>query len=328
FHDFDLDGTIDLYVANGAVQAWREDERFSKEDAYAEPNHLFRGGYHETRPWLLQLGSIIVQDRGIVTFVHMLAVDVEGHAMTWRRLRRELDEQIHDKYPNVFSRVDVVDDKYRAAVQIAQAYGVGSLEANTIMLGWPRQESHREGYVRMLRELSVLERSLLIVSHNPLRKLSSARRDRRIDIWWGGLQGNGGLMLLVAYLITAHHNWTGAKVTIRTVVDREEDRLGAVEAIEGVLRNARVLAQPVVLLREGRAIADIMHAESRDADLAIAGLRLPRAGVAVNPFFERMNNILHDLPTTILVHSARGFESESVLFDEGASSPKAEEAAQ
>ena len=43
FHDFDLDGIIDLFVANGAVQAWKEAERFSDGDAYAEPNHLFRG---------------------------------------------------------------------------------------------------------------------------------------------------------------------------------------------------------------------------------------------------------------------------------------------
>ncbi|MEL6714291.1 MAG: VCBS repeat-containing protein, partial [Planctomycetota bacterium] len=42
-HDFDHDGVLDLYVANGAVQAWKEDERYDAADAYAEPNHVFKG---------------------------------------------------------------------------------------------------------------------------------------------------------------------------------------------------------------------------------------------------------------------------------------------
>jgi len=42
FHDFDLDGVRDFYVANGAVQAWPAEDRFA-DDPYAEPNHLFRG---------------------------------------------------------------------------------------------------------------------------------------------------------------------------------------------------------------------------------------------------------------------------------------------
>ncbi|MEM9694315.1 MAG: hypothetical protein AAGA56_17320, partial [Myxococcota bacterium] len=51
-------------------------QRLRKTEYHAlnwRPNLLILGGDHEKRPWLLQLGSIIVQDRGIVTFVHMLA---------------------------------------------------------------------------------------------------------------------------------------------------------------------------------------------------------------------------------------------------------------
>jgi enediyne biosynthesis protein E4 len=42
-HDFDLDGRLDIYVVNGAVQKWEEKEAFRADNLYAEPNHLFRG---------------------------------------------------------------------------------------------------------------------------------------------------------------------------------------------------------------------------------------------------------------------------------------------
>lgn len=59
-HDFNHDGVLDLMVANGAVQAWKEEERFSKDNAYAEPNHLFKGQKRgKNLRWSL------VQDQGV-----------------------------------------------------------------------------------------------------------------------------------------------------------------------------------------------------------------------------------------------------------------------
>ena len=277
------------------------------------PNLLILGGDYEKRPWLLQLGSVIVQDRGLVTFVELLTGDIQTMAPEWRRVRHQLDERIHERSPNVFARVEVVRDKYQGAVAVAQAYGVGSIEANTVMLGWPSKNEARPGYVQMLRDLAALDRSLLIVSYDHRRKLG---KQQRIDIWWGGLQNNGGLMLLTAYLITAHHQWRHAEVTIRTVVEDEAHRLTAEERIRAVVASARVIATPVVQLRHGRAIADVMHEQSVDADLVIAGLRLPDHNDDIEVFFQRMNTILDGMPTTLLVHSARSLEAEPVLFDD------------
>ena len=277
------------------------------------PNVIVMGGDHEKRPHLLQLGSILVQDRGIITYFQLIKGRPEDLAGQRRSMQRLLDDELEQRFPHVFCRVDVVDDVYRGVVQVAQSYGVGSFEANTVMLGWQRRQDRRAEYLDMLRDLVQFDRSLLIVNYNSELKFGARRS---IHIWWGGLQGNGGLMLLLAFLITAYHQWRDAEVTLLTVVSTEQERARAEAGIERVLANARVAARPRVILREGREIHDIMHAESGGADLAIIGLGLPPRDAAPEPFFERMDRMLEGMPTTVLVYSARNFRGEPVLFDQ------------
>ncbi len=293
-------------------------QRLRRTDFHPEnwrPNLLILGGGVEKRPHLLELGSAIVQDQGIVTYFHLLRGTVDEHAETRRQLLDETNQRVTESNPNVFVRVDVVDDIYRGTVHVAQSYGMGNFEANTVLLGWQHKAERVQAYVEMLHDLAVLDRSLLLLRHRPERGFGERRR---IHIWWGGLHGNGGLMLLLAYLITAHERWRDAEVTILTVVNEEEEKTEAERALRSVLERARLTAIPRVLLRQARSVGDIMADESKHVDLAIIGIRLPERGEAAEPFFERMNALLEHLPTTVLVHSARGFQGEPVLFDRAA----------
>jgi amino acid transporter len=277
------------------------------------PNLVIMGGNPNKRPHLLKLGNVIVQDRGIVTFFHLLRGTVWDSNQARKDLFNSFEEQIADRFPNVFYRVDIVDDVYQGTVQVAQSYGVGSFEANSVMLGWTHKSERNDAYVQMLRDLTMLDKSLLLVKWHPVKRFGQRRL---IHIWWGGLQGNGGLMLLLAFLITANYRWRNARVEVLTVVETDEERRAAEQNLKQMLQAARLDAKGRVVLRQRRSIQEVMHVESDKADLAIVGIRLPEQGEATGPFFERMNTILNELPTTIMVHSSRDFESERVLFDD------------
>lgn len=290
-------------------------QRLRRTDFHPEnwrPNLVVLGGDIEKRPHLLELGSTIVQDRGIVTYFHLLRGRVDEHAETRRKLIREMDLAVTERHPNVFTRVDVVDDIYRGAVQVAQSYGMGSFEANTVLLGWPGKPDRVPAYVEMLHDLTRLDRSLLMLRH---RAPAGFGARKRIQIWWGGLHGNGGLMLLLAYLVTAHDRWRGAEVSLMTVVDDDDERPTAERGLTQILERARLVATPRVITRGSRSMAEIMKEESRGVDLAIIGIRLPDRDRPSDVFFERMSELLEHLPTTVLVHSSRGFQGEPVLFD-------------
>lgn len=275
------------------------------------PNLIILGGGLQHRPYLLQLGSAVVQDRGVVTYFHLLRGTVSENAGIRRELLDDLDHRVAQAFPNVFYRVDVVDDIYGGAVSTAQSYGLGNFEANTVMLGWPKDVSRFDGYAGMLRDLVALDRSLFIVNYRPERGFGQYRN---IHIWWGGLQGNGGLMLLLAFLLMGDEHWKNANASLLVAVDTPEEKALVEHKIRRVLDSVRLRATPIVLLRNGRDVREIMREQSFGADLAIIGARIPGPEEPVGPYYERMSGLLANLPTTILVRSALTFSSEPVLL--------------
>jgi amino acid transporter len=277
------------------------------------PNLLIFGGPPSRRRHLLELGSVLVQERGIVSYMQLLRGSVAECVGERREVLARLDG-LTEHYPNTFFRVDLVPDVYKGMVTITQSYGIGSLEANTVLVGWLSKRDRAQAYFRMLNDLHLLHNSLLTLRYDPRRGFGL---QREIHVWWGGLQANGAMMLLLAYLITSHPRWSGARVVGVTVVDTQEQAAQAEVGLRRVFDAARLEAVPRVLLRQaGQSIDDMMAAESGEADLVLMGLRLPENLEDSEAVFDAYNARLSRLPSTILVNSGLEFEGAPVLFDE------------
>jgi amino acid transporter len=276
------------------------------------PNLLIFGGSLARRTYLADLGSALVQDRGIVSFSQLIEGDVRAQAAERQAALTLLESQIRQEYPVLFGRVDIVDDIHRGIVSVAQTYGVGNFECNTVMFGWSDKAERRERLLAAMRELMALDRSVLVVRQDPDRGFGLGRR---IDIWWGGLERNGALMLLLAYLLNSDDHWREAEVRILTVVGSESQRETATRELKRVMAQTRLSAQGRVLLEPDLGITEVMQRESGDSDLVLLGLRQPRLNESAAEFFGHYDRLLDVLPTTMLVASAPSFEGAPVLFD-------------
>ena len=279
------------------------------------PNLLILGGDPKRRPYLLHLGSAIVQERGIVTYVRLLIGSVREHRGERQPGAEAMQAEFGDQLPNVFFRVEIVPAAHAGIVSVAQSYGLGNFEANSVMLSWSSRPEARPTYLDALRDLTMLDRNLLLVQNSDHRGFGDRKS---IHVWWGGLKGNGGLMLLLSHLLTGHRTWRQAQITVITVVGSLEAAKPALENLERIIGNARIAAVPRVLVSDGRSILKIMESESGGADLVILGIRLPQEPVTpdvIDPWFDRLDSMLAVLPTTILLRSARTFVGEPVLFE-------------
>ncbi len=161
----------------------------------------------------------------------------------------------------------------------------------------------------MIRHIHGAKRSIVILRENGDRGFGTRSR---IDIWWGGLQANGSLMLLLAYLLGKNISWRKAKIYLNLVVPDGAAAEAARINLEDLIAKLRIPAFPQVLIAEGRSFNEILHSSSAHADLIFLGMARPKDD-SFTTYYENLQTRVTGLPTTLFVLAAPDFAFEEVL---------------
>lgn len=106
-------------------------------------------------------------------------------------------------------------------------------------------------------------RNVMIVRDDPGRGFG---RKVRIDVWGGGLQANGSLMMLFADLLSRNVQWSQATVHIKLFVPTAEAADSARANLQFIIGGLRIGATPHALVANGRHFAQTLRDWSSDAD--------------------------------------------------------------
>ncbi|HSR42085.1 MAG TPA: hypothetical protein VLL48_07940, partial [Longimicrobiales bacterium] len=195
--------------------------------------------------------------------------------------------------------------------RLVEAYGFGNLVPNTVILGDSEETRHRDAYCRMIRSFHASRRNVLILRESEGRGFGERRR---IDVWWGGLERNGGLMLILGYLLQSGIQWSDAQIRLTMVVDSEEAAPRVRENLEEMLRDIRIGRVDLrILPARGRPFPEILHGSSRGADLVLMGMKEPDDDF--RSYYERLQEMTRGLPTTLFVLASEALEFAEVLVD-------------
>ncbi len=209
------------------------------------PQILLFGGDPGKRAGLVRLASWFNQDRGIVTVCRLVVGELEKLREA-EAIRAEMDRELEEAGVVAFSEVDVVPDFEQGVLAVAQANGIAGLHSNTVMFGWSRNKARLESQLRVMRAMSYAGKNTIITRLNWSHEPGS---EKRIDIWWGGLQNNGDLMLLLAYLLRLNPEWQGARLFVRSVARDEKERQLQLDGLAKLLPEARIGAETEVIVK-------------------------------------------------------------------------------
>jgi len=125
-----------------------------------------------------------------------------------------------------------------------------------------------------------------------------------IHVWWQGRGGNEDLMLLLVYFISQHSSWRDTTLKLLRVIDNEEGIADTKAHMESILKDVRMDAQAVVLVREpNMPFADVIKQHS-DASLTVLGMAVPKDD-QLEAYSIRLNNLVSGIGTVLLVRNAQ-----------------------
>jgi solute carrier family 12 (sodium/potassium/chloride transporter), member 2 len=262
-----------------------------------------------TRRWnLIEFAQSITHGRGLITVSTVLPAKHDDPARQ-ARMERMIRDYLQKRGVRGLVRLIAAADPFEGGERLVEAYGLGPLVPNTIILGDSEMPSHRAGYCRMIGTFHRARRNVVIVRDDPERGFGERRR---IDVWWGGLQENGGLMMLLAYLLRTSGHWKSAEVNVNLVVPTENAAAGARRNLEAILGQTRTGARPHVLVADGRPFPRILRETSADADLVFLGMAQP--GEDFEAYYLKMHAMVLGMPTVAFVLAAQEINFSDVLL--------------
>lgn len=283
------------------------------------PHVLVFVGDIEKRLDLVRYAAWFSEERGVVTVSELIQGDLLNLDLDLQQRQQHIQQILHREGIPAFGEVNVVQNIERGIVAVAQANGTPGIECNTVVLGWPDDLERMTAFMKIIRRLKHLNQSMLIGRVKPLPPICEGSR-RRVDIWWGGLQRNGDLMLLLAYLLSCNPEWRDSTIRILSAASNDLMQKTTENFLNKLIPEIRIDAEIRVMIKaENESVKEMILEQSAGADLVLLGLATPEEGQEED-YARRLYQLAEGLPACVFVHNGSLFIGELVTpADEPAS---------
>ncbi len=299
-----------LLFERARTNLWRLEQQLEHPKNW-RPIILTLCGGAGVRPHLPVFGHWLAAGHGIQSLGQVIHGDVENQLQ--RRieqlgiLRHYIEEQQIKAFPTVIVTPYLSD----GVESLVQCHGLGALRPNTVLMGWPQDESRAQLFGSIMRSVAGLGCSVVAIR---LRGEGLTQEDDPwqvpqgpIDVWWRGMK-NGELMLLLAHMLHQGHDWRQREIRLLRAIESEGAHSEISRHLEKLIQTARIPASPKTVV--AGEVAKTIQNTSKESAVAILGFEPPVEGQE-RQFFENLEKLTQDLPRVIFVNSAGGMQLDS-----------------
>ncbi len=275
------------------------------------PHILVLSGAPQKRWSLIELADAFSHNRSLMTVSSVLPSESRDLGQQIK-LEKTIRNYLQKRGVKALVRIVSANDPFEGAMRLVETYGLGPLVPNTIIMGDSEDSERRGSFCKAIAQIHASKRNVVIFKENPQQGFGGRRR---IDVWWGGMQANGSLMLLLAYLLITDISWRNAQITLKLVVPNEDAAVAANDNICNYVEKLRINVGSQVIVADGKPFDEILRQNSRNSDLVFLGMAAPNDNYV--EYYEALRQKVTGLPSTIFVLAAPDFAFGEVLADEG-----------
>ncbi|XP_046751316.1 solute carrier family 12 member 4 isoform X2 [Diprion similis] len=200
---------------------------------------------------LFAFASQLKAGKGLAICVSCIGGDYarsSGEAMAAKQsLRKTMDEEKVKGFVDVLVARSVVD----GLSCLIQTTGLGGMKPNTVILGWPygwrqsEDEKTWKVFLQTLRSVTAARMALLVPKGINFFPDSTEKVVGNIDVWW--IVHDGGLLMLLPFLLKQHRTWKNCKMRIFTVAQMEDNSIQMKKDLKMFLYHLRIEAEVEVV---------------------------------------------------------------------------------
>uniref|UniRef100_A0A673Z4T1 Solute carrier family 12 member 5b n=1 Tax=Salmo trutta TaxID=8032 RepID=A0A673Z4T1_SALTR len=203
------------------------------------------------QPRLLSLTNQLKAGKGLtIVGTSVVGTFLNNHAEA-QKADQSLRKLMETEKVKGFSQVVISSNLRDGTSHLIQVGGLGGLKHNTVLVSWPRTWKQVEDNLMLWEGFVVRETTAasmaLLVPKNIAAYPSNGERftEGHIDVWW--IVHDGGMLMLLPFLLRQHKVWRKCKMRIFTVAQMDDNSIQMKKDLITFLYHLRIDAEVEVV---------------------------------------------------------------------------------
>ncbi|XP_028424825.1 solute carrier family 12 member 7 isoform X4 [Perca flavescens] len=203
-------------------------------------------------PRLLSLTTQLKAGKGLTIAGNVLEGTYLTRDAEAKRAEQNIKSAMSAERTKGFCHVVVSSNLRDGVSHLIQSAGLGGMKHNTVLMAWPgnwRQSNDHQSwknFIETVRETTATHHALLVAKNVDSFPTNQERlAEGTIDVWW--VVHDGGMLMLLPFLLRQHKVWRKCKMRIFTVAQMDDNSIQMKKDLQVFLYHLRLDAEVEVV---------------------------------------------------------------------------------